>query len=69
MDDIPILFKHVDFFDRLDRLDIQLLKRSLQFLVVCARRLVDFLYFSPGGAFASVEIVQEGLAQRWMRNI
>lgn len=54
MDHIPILLKHVDFLNGLNRLYIELLKRRLQLLVICARRLMDFLHFSPGGAFATV---------------
>lgn len=54
MDDIAIFFEHIDLLNRLDRLDIQLLQRGLQLLVVCARGLVYFLYFPSGRAFTSV---------------
>lgn len=50
---IAILFEHIDFLNRLDRLDIQLLQRGLQLLVIGAGGFVDFLRLSAGGAFAS----------------
>jgi len=50
---VPVLLEHVDLFDGLDRLHIQLLEGGLEFFVVGARGLVDFLYFSSRRAFAS----------------
>ena len=55
VDDVAVLFEHVDFFDCLDGLDVEFLKGRLQLLVVCAGCFVDFFDFSPGGAFASVD--------------
>lgn len=55
MDHIAVFFEHVDLLNCLNRLDIELLQRGLELLVVCAGRFVDFLHFSPGCAFASVE--------------
>ena len=44
---IAVLLEHVDFFDCLDGLDIELLEGCLQFLVVGAGGLVLFLHFAP----------------------
>ena len=54
MNDVSILLEHIHLLNRLDRLHVQLLQRCLQFLVVCAARLVHFFYFAPGCAFASI---------------
>lgn len=54
MNHIPILLEHVDFLNGLNWLHIELLKRRLQLLVIRARRLMDFLHFSPGRAFTTV---------------
>lgn len=54
MDNVAVFLEHVDFLNRLDGLDVQLLQRGLQLLVVCARRLVHLFRFSPRRAFASV---------------
>lgn len=53
MNDISILLEHVDLLNGLDRLDVELLERGLQFLVVGAGCLVHFLYFSPWCTFPS----------------
>lgn len=53
MNDIPILLEHVDLLNGLDRLDVELLERGLQFLVVGAGCLVHFLDLSPWCAFPS----------------
>lgn len=53
MNDIPILLEHVDLLNGLDRLDVELLERGLQFLVVRAGCLVHLLDFSPRCAFSS----------------
>ena len=53
MDDIAILLEHVDLLNGLDRLDIELLQRGLQLLVVGAGGLVHFLDFSPWCTFPS----------------
>jgi hypothetical protein len=54
MDDIAITLEHVDLFDRLDWLHIQLLECRLQLLVIRARVLVDLLDFSPWCALAAI---------------
>lgn len=51
---VSVLFEHVDFLNRLDGLDIHLLQRCLQFLVVCAGGFVDLFGLSPRCTFASV---------------
>lgn len=56
MDDITIRLEHVDLLDLLDRLDIHLLERRLQLLVVRAGALVNFLHLSPWCAFASAHL-------------
>lgn len=54
MYNIAVAFEHVDFFDSLDRLDVHLLKRGLQLLVIGTGTFVDLLDFSPRGAFTTV---------------
>ena len=56
MNDVAVLFEHVDFFDCLDGLDVELFEGGLQFFVVGAGGFVDFFYFSSGGTFASGEV-------------
>jgi hypothetical protein len=53
VDDISIFLEHVDFLYGLDGLDVQLLQRSLQFLVIGARGFVDLLRLAPWCALAS----------------
>ena len=53
VDHVSIFFEHVYLLDCLDGLDVKLFKGGLEFFVVGAGCFVDFLYFSPGGAFAS----------------
>lgn len=36
VDNIAVLLEHVDLLDGLDGLDVQLLQRRLQLLVICA---------------------------------
>ena len=55
MDHVAVFLEHVDLFNGLDWLYIELFQRRLEFLVVCAGRFVDFLYFSPWCTFAAVE--------------
>ena len=55
VDDITIRFEHVDLLDGLDGLNVEFLERGLQFFVVGARSLVDFLLLPSRGAFAAVE--------------
>lgn len=53
---MAVRFKHVDLLDGLDGLDIQLLKSSLQLLLVGAARLVDLLDLSSDSAFAAATV-------------
>ena len=57
VNNIPVLLEHVHLLDRLDGLDVELLERGLQLLVVGAGGLVDFLRFPARGSFPSVEYV------------
>ena len=50
---IAVFLEHVAVLDCLDGLDIQLLKRCLQLLVVGAGGLMHLLRLSPGSAFAT----------------
>lgn len=54
MDDVAVALEHVDLLDGLDRLDIELLERSLELLVVGTGALVDLLDLPAGSAFAAV---------------
>jgi hypothetical protein len=54
VDDVSVALEHVDLLDRLDGLDVQLLERGLQLLVIGAGALVDLLDLPARGAFASV---------------
>ena len=54
MDNIPILLEHIHLLNRLDWLDVELLERGLQFFVVGAGGLMDFLLFPAWGAFPSM---------------
>jgi hypothetical protein len=53
VNDVAILLEHVDLLDGLDWLDVQLLQRSLQLLVVGTGGLVDLLRLPSGGALAT----------------
>src|SRR5437667_10311501 len=53
MNDLSVFFKHVDFLNSLNRLNIQFLQRALQFLVICTRTLVCLFHFSAGRALSS----------------
>ena len=57
VDDIPVLLEHVHLLDCLDGLDVELLERGLQLLVVGAGGLVDFLRFPARGSLPSIEYV------------
>jgi hypothetical protein len=50
---VAIFLEHIDLFNGLDRLNVQLLEGCLQFLVVGSGGLVDLFGFSPGCAFPS----------------
>lgn len=53
MDDVSVLLEHVDLLNGLDGLNIQLLERSLELLVVGSGRLVDLLRLAAGSTFTS----------------
>lgn len=53
MNHVSVFFEHVYLLDSLDGLDVEFFEGGLEFFVVGAGCFVDFLYFSPGGAFAS----------------
>jgi len=53
VNDIAVTLEHVDLLDRLNWLDVELLQRRLQLLVVGARGFVDLLDFTPRSALAS----------------
>ena len=57
MDDVAVALEHVDLLYRLDGLNVHLLERSLELLVVCARRLVHLLDGPPGSTLASVKYI------------
>jgi len=54
VDDVTILLEHIDFFDGLDRLDVQLLESLLELLVVGAGSRRCSLDLSAGGSLATV---------------
>jgi hypothetical protein len=54
VDDVSIGFEHVDLLNSLDRLDIELLQRRLQLLIVCALTLVDLLDLSSRCALSAI---------------
>lgn len=53
VDHVSVFFEHVYLLDCLDGLDVEFFEGGLEFFVVGAGCFVDFLYFSPGGTFAS----------------
>lgn len=55
VNDVAVLFEHVDLLNTLDGLDIELLELSLELVVVYACRLVRLLDLAPGCAFAAVK--------------
>ena len=54
MDDVSISLKHVDLLNSLDWLNIELLERCLQLLVIHSRTLVDLLDLSSRCALSTV---------------
>lgn len=54
MDNVSIALEHVDLLNRLDGLDIELLQRLLQLLVIGARARRRALHLPPGGALATI---------------
>jgi hypothetical protein len=61
VNDIAVRLEHIDLLDLLDRLDVHLLQRGLQLLVVGAAALVDLLDLPSRCALASVDIVLAGV--------
>ena len=55
MNDVAIALEHVDLLNGLDGLDIELLQRRLEFLVVGAGALVDLLDLSAGSSLAAIQ--------------
>jgi hypothetical protein len=53
MEYLTIFFEHVDFLNCLDRLYIQLLQSSLQFLVIGSGTLVSLFHFSAWCALST----------------
>ena len=64
VDDVAVRLEHVDLLDGLDGLDVQLLKSSLELLVVTATASVDLLDLSSGGALAAV-VRNPSVPARW----
>jgi hypothetical protein len=54
VDDVAVALEHIDLLDSLDRLDVQLLERGLELLVIGARVPVDLLDLSARSTLASV---------------
>jgi hypothetical protein len=58
VDDVAVALEHVDLLNSLDGLDIQLLERSLELLVVGAGVPVDLLDLSARSTLASASLSQ-----------
>lgn len=56
VDDVSVLLEHVDLLDSLDGLNIDLLKSSLELLVVGSSGLVDLLDLAAGSSLSSNHI-------------
>ena len=54
MDDIAVALEHVDLLDCLDRLNIHLLQRRLELLVICTSALVHLLDLSSWSTLAAI---------------
>lgn len=54
VDDVAVALEHVDLLNSLDGLDVQLLERSLELLVVGSSSPVDLLDLPAGCALASI---------------
>ena len=54
VDDVAVALEHVDLLDSLDGLDVQLLKRSLELLVVGTSGPVDLLDLPAGSTLAAI---------------
>ena len=55
MDDVSVRLEHVDLLNGLDRLDVHLLERGLELLVVGTAVPGDLLDLSSGGTLASAQ--------------
>lgn len=54
MDDVAIALEHVDLLDGLDGLDVELLQRLLELLVIAGRARGRTLDLSPGSTLATI---------------
>jgi hypothetical protein len=57
MDDVSVGLEHVDLLNCLDRLDIELLERSLQLLVVHSSTLMDLLHLPSRCTLSTIRAV------------
>jgi len=57
MDDVSVGLEHVDLLNCLDRLNIELLERSLQLLVVHSRTLMNLLYLPSRCTLSTIRAV------------
>lgn len=64
MDHVAVALEHVDLLDSLDGLDVELLERSLELLVIGTGASGGALDCSPGGALATNCILVSGLEDR-----
>lgn len=55
MDDVAVALEHVDLLNGLDRLDVELLQRGLELLVVGTGAPVDLLNLPAGCALAAID--------------
>lgn len=55
MNDVAVALEHVDLLNGLDRLDIELLQRGLELLVVGTSAPVDLLDLPAGSALAAID--------------
>ena len=70
MDNISVLFKHVDLFDSLNGLNVQLFERGLKLLVIGTGILVDLLDLSPGRTLPAMKpsIIVSAPYQKKLKN-
>jgi hypothetical protein len=59
VDDISVGLEHVDLLNCLNRLNIELLERSLQLLVVHSRTLMNLLYLPSRRTFSTIDAVRQ----------
>src|SRR5689334_795835 len=66
VDDVAVALEHVDLLDGLDGLDIELLQRLLELLVVAGRARGRALHLSPGSTLATVGHINSSESRsRW----